>query len=293
MESLLAETQSHLQQFDPAKTVPRACAGDVEDLEADDMLKRERFQHHAPSLLQLSFSLTHLLPSPSQSSDDLMLRSRLLLVFGRFTQLEQSEGFSSTSSVLVSSEICSLLLSFTIRRPLIHHTLSKTFPPLFKAHPKLNPSTGRVLSRPVGGDNAMTDWYEEGDEDDRSWRTQPGLGNVVRVVVLALEKNETEDLWPLLLPPLLAYLDDYHPPNKLIGVTILEALLPQVDSSLLIRTGVGKVFEQVSSHTTFTSTFLTNPPRPSTSPSPPPSPPSPRPSPPPSSSQPTASPSPS
>lgn len=71
--------------------------------EADDILKRKRFQHHAPSLLQLSLSLVHLLPPPSQSSDDLVLRSRLLLTFGRFTQLEQSEGFSSEASVLASS----------------------------------------------------------------------------------------------------------------------------------------------------------------------------------------------
>lgn len=49
-----------------------------------------------------------------------------------------------------------------------------------------------------------------------------------------------------MLPPLLAFLDDSSAPNKLVGTTLLDALLEHVDASLLVRTGVGKVFEKVS-----------------------------------------------
>lgn len=91
------------------------------------------------------------------------------------------------------------------------------------------------------------------------------MGNVIKVVINRLEVSydvlyssaetdiegvqtqEIENLWPLLLPPLLAYLDDYDVGNKWIGTTILSALLRKVDSSLLKRTGVGLIFQNVRS----------------------------------------------
>lgn len=60
------------------------------------------------------------------------------------------------------------------------------------------------------------------------------------------QANELEAEWPLVLPPVLSFLDDYSAHNKLTGTTILDKLLPRVESSLLIRTGVGKVIEKVS-----------------------------------------------
>lgn len=124
------------------------------------------------------------------------------------------------------------------------------------------------MSRPLGGDSGIQHWYEESEDDATSWRRQPGLGAVVELVINALQVShrlalfrwacclsadlalvqpgEIEDLWPLLLPPLLAYLDDYDAKNKLVGLSLLDALLAKVDASLLRRTGVGKVFEKVS-----------------------------------------------
>lgn len=64
-----------------------------------------------------------------------------------------------------------------------------------------------------------------------------------------LQRNEMEDSWPLLLPPLLAYLDDHDASKKIVGTSILQTLLERVDSGLLVRTGVGKVFEQVREKT--------------------------------------------
>lgn len=101
------------------------------------------------------------------------------------------------------------------------------------------------------------------------------MGNVVRVVILALEvrpgsspaelslirlcaqTNEVEDLWPFVLPPLLAFLDDYEATNKLIGISLLDALLSRVDGSLLRRTGVGLIFQSVRSPSPPSRTSLT------------------------------------
>lgn len=61
------------------------------------------------------------------------------------------------------------------------------------------------------------------------------------------QRDELEAEWPLVLPPLLSFLDDYSAHNKLAGTTILSLLLDNADQSLLTRTGVGKVFEKVTS----------------------------------------------
>ena len=54
-----------------------------------------------------------------------------------------------------------------------------------------------------------------------------------------------EDLWRYILPPILAFLDDYETRNKLIGMYLLSILLTKVDASLLNRTGAGQIFQQV------------------------------------------------
>lgn len=82
----------------------------------------------------------------------------------------------------LSSDIIALLLSSKARLLLLRHVLSKSFPPIFRPHPKLNPETGRVLSRPMGGDRGMIDWYEEG-EDRETWRRSAGISNVVSEVI--------------------------------------------------------------------------------------------------------------
>lgn len=107
----------------------------------------------------------------------------------------------------------------------------------------------------------MLDWYEE-SEDRESWRSEFGTGASVdiilsglhachfprythlRLTTLSLQRNEIEDVWPLILPPLLAFLDDYESSNKLTGLNLLSTLLQKVDGSLLKRTGIGSVFQQ-------------------------------------------------
>ncbi|KAK4702042.1 hypothetical protein P7C70_g4179, partial [Phenoliferia sp. Uapishka_3] len=240
VERLLASI-SHLL------AIPAACRLEKEDLEPSMILERERFLHHSPALLTLALSLVLLIPLPPTSTrkptlETLESRSKLVLCFARFTDDELSPSFCATTAPNVAIQITERLFGISNRHALISHILSKSFPPLFKPHPKLNPATGRVLSKPKGGDRGLMDWYEEGE--DLGWRDEMGMANVVRVVIGALKLEEVEDIWPMILPPLLAFLDDYQPLNKLHGTSILCTLLPLVSASLLRRTGVGKVFTQ-------------------------------------------------
>ncbi|GAA5869640.1 hypothetical protein JCM8547_005093 [Rhodosporidiobolus lusitaniae] len=220
-----------------------AFASDDEDLAA---LAKEQLEQHVPPLLALAVQLTRLLPEPTDppNREDLDLRARLLLVFGRYTSL--SSNFANVGAQAISIPLSSSLLQSppSLRLPLLRHILSTSLPVLFKPHPSVNPSTGRVLSRPLGGHTGMQSWYSEAEQDTTSWRTQAGVGAVVKLVIEALMLGEVEDLWPFLLPPLLAYLDDYEARTRIVGTALLNSLLDRVDASLLRRTGVGKVFEK-------------------------------------------------
>ncbi|GAA5940462.1 hypothetical protein JCM10213_007540 [Rhodosporidiobolus nylandii] len=217
-------------------------SGDEDDFEAEAALAKQQHLQHLPSLLTLALRLLPLLPTPIDppSREECHLRAGLLLVFGRFTQAAMSSAFTTLEATLATG----LLTPAHVRLPLVRHLLSTSLPPFFKPHPKLNPSTGRVLSRPLGGDRGLQDWYEETEDDATGWRPQAGLGGVVQVVIEALQPGEVEDLWPFLLPPLLSYLDDFEQRNRIVGITLLDSLLDRVDASLLRRTGVGKVFEK-------------------------------------------------
>ncbi|BGP32019.1 hypothetical protein JCM10296v2_003798 [Rhodotorula toruloides] len=223
-------------------TPPATLVNDDEDLDAVATLAKERFLRNLHPLSRLALSLSTRLAKPSEPAtrDELDIRAKLVLSFGRFTK--QSTVLTEPSASL----LCDELLSQPpfIRLPLLRHILSVSLPPFFKPHPNLNPSTGRVLSRPLGGDSGIQHWYEESEDDATSWRRQPGLGSVVELVINVLQPGEIEDLWPVLLPPLLAYLDDYDAKDKLVGLSLLNALLTKIDASLLRRTGVGKVFEK-------------------------------------------------
>ncbi|GAA6027246.1 hypothetical protein JCM8097_002521 [Rhodosporidiobolus ruineniae] len=227
---------------------PAVLTADDEDLAAEAALAKERLLRHSPPLLALSRHLARLLPAPTDppSREDLDCRARLLLVFGRFTQVALAGTFTDSQARVEATAFCAYLLHQppSIRLPLIRHILSASLPPFFKPHPKLNPATGRVLSRPLGGDNAQQSWYEESEGNATGWRKQAGLGGLVKLLIEALQPGEVEDLWPLLLPPILSYLDDFETKHKVVGTTLLDSLLDRVDASLLRRTGVGKVFEK-------------------------------------------------
>jgi predicted histidine transporter YuiF (NhaC family) len=52
-----------------------------------------------------------------------------------------------------------------------------------------------------------------------------------------------EENWPIIIPPLLALIDDAWTPNKVHGCELLTLFLETCPSVLLQRTGLGEVFE--------------------------------------------------
>ncbi|KAJ7490315.1 hypothetical protein B0H11DRAFT_2156580 [Mycena galericulata] len=119
--------------------------------------------------------------------------------------------------------------------PLIVQALQYNIKPLFRSnpHPSLNLETGRKLARPAGGPMASQDFY-----DNQMWKEHPGASNIVLWCVHHIESSAYEELWHLVIPPIMALLDDYEARYKLMGVRITAVMIEHVPSSVLKRTGV-------------------------------------------------------
>ncbi|KAJ7224242.1 hypothetical protein GGX14DRAFT_649117 [Mycena pura] len=118
---------------------------------------------------------------------------------------------------------------------LVVQILQHNLKPIFQSnpHPSLSLETGRKLARPAGGPSASQDFY-----DTQTWKDYPGVSNTVLWCVRNLPTSAYEELWPFVIPPIMALLDDYEARYKLLGVNITSVMLERVPSSLLKRTGV-------------------------------------------------------
>ncbi|KAF7301516.1 hypothetical protein MIND_00717000 [Mycena indigotica] len=121
---------------------------------------------------------------------------------------------------------------------LVAHILLHNVKPVFRAnaHPSINPQTGRKLPRPAGGPQATQDLY-----DSQTWKDHPGVDLTVLWCVQHIPTNAYDEVWHLVVPPLMTLLDDYEAQYKLAGVRIAAAMLDSVPGSLLKRTGVGSL----------------------------------------------------
>ncbi|KAJ7645511.1 hypothetical protein DFH06DRAFT_1211567 [Mycena polygramma] len=119
--------------------------------------------------------------------------------------------------------------------PLVVQVLQHNVKPLFRSnpHPSINLETGRKLARPAGGPMASQDFY-----DGQTWKDHPGASHIILWCVQHIPSNAYEDLWHLVIPPLMTLLDDYEARYKLMGVRIASVMLDRVPSSVLRRTGV-------------------------------------------------------
>ncbi|KNZ73664.1 hypothetical protein J132_10465 [Termitomyces sp. J132] len=113
---------------------------------------------------------------------------------------------------------------------ILNHNVKPLFQ--FNPHPNLNAS-GRKLPRPAGGPMATHDFY-----DDQMWKAAPGVVNLVSWCIRHVHRDWYETLWHLVIPPVMALLDDFEAHNKLRGVGIVSEMLREVPSQLLRRTGV-------------------------------------------------------
>jgi len=129
-------------------------------------------------------------------------------------------------------------------------------------HLHLNIKTGKKLARPAGGPNAVQDYCEE-----QMWKNYPGIWSVLTWVVKNISESSRvtscnsidstvilvhcvqpdgyEDIWPLLIPPMMTLLDDYQAEHKLEGVRIVSLMLHTIPQRTLLRTGVHELIFSV------------------------------------------------
>ncbi|KAI6043493.1 hypothetical protein EDC04DRAFT_2890890 [Pisolithus marmoratus] len=134
---------------------------------------------------------------------------------------------SSKSRTLAAT----LLATISPTPALVTYTLSNVVKPLFAAtpHPRLHLATARVLARPA--DTQDTYHYQP-------WKDHPGLEEVLRWCILNTQSPTYEQIWPLILPPTMTFLDDYEVPYKVLGIRLISDMLTRVHAELLLRTGV-------------------------------------------------------
>ncbi|EIW82173.1 hypothetical protein CONPUDRAFT_143656 [Coniophora puteana RWD-64-598 SS2] len=150
---------------------------------------------------------------------------------------EEELGVSSTPWTTPSSRAHAqaILAPYdTLPAPLALELLTLVKPIFAKnLHPRLHPETARALARPAGGDAATQDYFEA-----QEWKKCPGIGGLLAWILTRMEAEAYERAWPLVIPPMMAFIDDYEPHHKLAGVRIVARMLERVPPELLRRTGL-------------------------------------------------------
>jgi len=126
---------------------------------------------------------------------------------------------------------------------LMRHFLTLTIRPLFAKKQTRNVTAqGRkVMNQPVLPGRFVG--AEEDEEASRPWKSDAFVVDILKWIVTSLDSKLVEEYWPLLLPPILALLDDMEVKYKAVGCTLLSSLLAKTPSTLLARTGLGPVFD--------------------------------------------------
>lgn len=129
---------------------------------------------------------------------------------------------------------------------LIRHFLQLTIRPLFAKMQTANTTeTGHKNL------NSVRQRYESAEDDEaaRPWKHPKNeyALHLLSWAVCNLNSQLTEKNWPLLVPPLLALVDDVEPVFKAKGCQLISALLKCTPPSLLKRTGLAEVFQQAMS----------------------------------------------
>lgn len=129
-----------------------------------------------------------------------------------------------------------------LRNALTSHFLRDVVRPLFKATPS-NPSltpAGRQRAVPL----VQTPELISEEEANRPWKRDPLALALLQWAVNALTPTSVELHWPLLIPPILALIDDLDIKYKIFGCNLLRTLLLCTPTPLLKRTGLTGVFEE-------------------------------------------------
>ena len=126
---------------------------------------------------------------------------------------------------------------------LAHHFLRLTIRPSFAKtqHPSVT-SAGR---RSINEDIASKFTYMEIDDTEtRPWKYDGYSLNMLRWIISVLNAQLIEEIWHLLLPPLLVIVDDSSASVKAQGCNLLTGFLKATSQTLLARTGIDGIIEE-------------------------------------------------
>ncbi|KAI9730413.1 MAG: hypothetical protein M1834_005923 [Cirrosporium novae-zelandiae] len=158
-------------------------------------------------------------------------------VEGREEEKSSSSAGNSDSATLQTLQ--SHLLTHIIK-PAFTHSSSKNNNPL------LTP-LGRKAAYPILPKNANIDFSDDNDDNGskkKPWKNSKiYVPTVLRWVLVHLDASLVEQYWPLIIPPLLALLDDEAIASKTKGCELIQILVSRSPPSLLAKTGLGDLFE--------------------------------------------------
>ncbi|KAF9040661.1 hypothetical protein BJ165DRAFT_1350893 [Panaeolus papilionaceus] len=145
------------------------------------------------------------------------------------------EPWRTDNSNRIAKDILALPALFPPSKKLVLQVLVQNLKPIFKssAHPHINPSTGRKVAIVPNDPLAMQDYFEA-----QTWKKYLGVDKVVLWCLRSIKTDWYEDLWHLLVPPTMAFLDDYEVNYKLRGVLLVSETLANVPENLFQRTGI-------------------------------------------------------
>lgn len=128
---------------------------------------------------------------------------------------------------------------------LARHFLQLTIRPLFlKARPSSVTDAGRRVTTTVLPAKMTADSLN--DEVNKPWKDdkQAFALDLLVWVVQALDEKLLEEVWHMVVPPVLTLADDWETKYKRLGAELLRKVLEVTPPLLLARTGLGEVFEE-------------------------------------------------
>ena len=128
---------------------------------------------------------------------------------------------------------------------LVHHFLKLNIRPLFiKAKPPSVTYTGRKNTTTVLPQKMTAENMDDGI--NKPWKSGKDAYtlDLLKWCTRSLDEKLVEEVWPMVVPPLLTLVDDWEARYKQLGAGLIKQLLEATPPPLLARTGLGEVFEE-------------------------------------------------
>ena len=187
----------------------------------------------------------------------------LINTLAKFTSLPLSasakgkgkeDAWTNAITAAEASEILNLILppDHEARLNNAKDILLQHLKPIFSAtpHVKLHPETGRKLPRALGGDLFEPDYGDgvwKGKSEADAQAGAVGCWRLYQWVLGLLEPGDMENIWHMLVPPLMIMLDDHEPAYRSAGIQSVRMFLEIVPPRLLVRTGLHELILTVRS----------------------------------------------